>query len=96
MKKLILIALLALIFTSCEYEYNNCYTFEVEKKTSYVPDVFGLPYRPTTYEYSDYTKCGLTRSVAEREAKNNEYSYQYYYGGYYITEVQTCNYWLGY
>lgn len=95
-KILLLLLFLSVVFTSCEYNTYDCYTFEIEKKTSYVPDAFGLPYRPTTYEYYDYSKCGLTSSSARLEAREKEYTYTYYYGGYYITEDQRCTYWQGY
>jgi len=92
MKKILYLLLLSIVFTSCTYYDYDCYRFEVEKKITYVPDGFGLPYRPPVYYYSNYDKCGMTPTSARLEAKNHEYNYNYYYGGYYITEKQTCTY----
>ena len=93
MKKILYLLLLSITFSSCVYYDYDCYVFEVEKKITYVPDAFGLPYRPPVYYYSDYSKCGLTPMGAKLEAKEKEYTYDYYSAGYYITETQTCRYW---
>lgn len=92
MKKILYLLLLSIIFTSCTYYDYDCYRFEIEKRITYIPDAFGLPYQPPVYYYSEYDKCGITSSGARLEAKSREFEYNYYSGGYYITETQTCNY----
>lgn len=91
MKKILYILILTVI-SSCTYYDYDCYKFEIEKRVTYVPDAFGLPYQPPVYYYSEYDKCGITPASARLEAKNREYEYSYYSGGYYITEKQICTY----
>ena len=90
MKKILLLSLLSFTLFSCEVENNyNCYTFEIRYEETYIP------YRPMIYSISRYDRCGLTEYDAYREARANEYQYTWYNPatGYYITEIQTCNYW---
>ena len=92
MKKIFYLLFLSILFTSCTYYDYDCYRFEIEKRITYIPDAFGLPYQPPVYYYSEYNKCGITPAGARLEAKSREFEYDYYSGGYYITETQTCNY----
>lgn len=92
MKKIFYLLFLSILFTSCTYYDYDCYRFEIEKRITYIPDAFGLPYQPPVYYYSEYDKCGITPAGARLEAKSREFEYDYYSGGYYITETQTCNY----
>jgi len=92
MKKIFYLLFLSILFTSCTYYDYDCYRFEIEKRITYIPDAFGLPYQPPVYYYSEYDKCGITPAGARLETKSREFEYDYYSGGYYITETQTCNY----
>ena len=88
MKKLLLIVLLLVGFTSCEVESSyDCYTFQVTTQITY------SPYRPGYYDVYRYDRCTMTSYNAYNEAASNEYYITYYQNGYYVTESQTCTYW---